>query len=437
MKKLNPMLSAILAVLILAMAVPVRADDSPQEKPPAKKPLKYSVEPEYLTRGRKHEVLIRSTPAADLSKYTVRTPEGSNIEVHGNPTFLDDNKTLSVVLYVRGDARLGSNTLKLSDGTSEFTAGISVTELEPLAKQPTPNGMSEVDAMWAIQPKKIAESNFGIRVAELFYTIEVVVGNNMGYDLEVVRVSFDSLLACEKVDGQTECKDTEPRTTIPSSGSQMVRGVIERGQVNGKKHYAKAILQTVGEIMSGAIPFFGNLRPQAHFTNLANITNGPLRNGTELIFPDRTIRQLGRLGDQGLQNSLIIQNNSQAAFVVFIPKDLFQWPNQLDKDSLWKVTKRLGNLVLVGNQIKALQRTIVVGRAIPPPKDKEDQEEPKAAPADKQKTAAPSADKKPASNGTTGDKEVTKPDESKKPEEKKPAEDKKKEDTTKKEEKKP
>lgn len=50
----------------------------------------------------------------------------------------------------------------------------------------------EVDIMWAVVPKKIVSDNFGPRVARNFYCIEVVIGNNSGYDLQVSAVGFRS-----------------------------------------------------------------------------------------------------------------------------------------------------------------------------------------------------------------------------------------------------
>lgn len=122
---------------------------------------------------------------------------------------------------------------------------------------------------------------------------------------------------------------------------------------------------------------------------MADIVNGPLTTGYELIVPDTTIKQLIRLDDQMLRDGLIIKNSSQVRTLAFVPKKLLnlskdsgrmdldnpRWHDTSVRD--WKddpqyVNIKLGDLVLVGQTIAYINRVQVVANAeggpvTPPP----------------------------------------------------------------------
>jgi hypothetical protein len=106
----------------------------------------------------------------------------------------DDGCTLTANLIIGGDAPNGQQTLtfNLQDATTK-TASVTftVTKEEPLPPGPIPPGMRpQVDIMWAVVPQRIVKDNFGTRVGKLFYCVEVVIGNNTGYDLQIAAVAF-------------------------------------------------------------------------------------------------------------------------------------------------------------------------------------------------------------------------------------------------------
>lgn len=66
-----------------------------------------------------------------------------------------------------------------------------VIQAPAIPPKPIPPGMNpQVDIMWAVVPQSIVKDNFGQRVGKLFYCIEVVIGNNTGYDLQIASVGF-------------------------------------------------------------------------------------------------------------------------------------------------------------------------------------------------------------------------------------------------------
>jgi hypothetical protein len=337
---------------------------------PTPTPVQYSLEPKVLQLGEEHEVVFRSNPASDVSKLKVEPLAGKEVQVHGSPTPSDNGQSLILKLRVNPGATLGPVTFKITDGDKITTANLlNITAIEPIPQGPTPGGVTMVDAAWLVQSNEVVRGNFGRHVANHFYAIRVMLGNNSGYDLEVAQVLFEGFLraptdkGCEKGSG----------TKLPASDFRAVRGMLEEGQEVGPRNTVVKAIAGVGGVMTGLIPFYHQANPKANFTTFANLVNGAFQSGLSTVVPDQTIRQLARLGDQGLQNSIIINNNHSIAFTVFVPKQVFEIlevapPTGAKKRPKygmppWEAMERLGNLVLVGNEIKLFQqREIVIAR---------------------------------------------------------------------------
>jgi hypothetical protein len=124
----------------------------------------------------------------------------------------------------------------------------------------------------------------------------------------------------------------------------------------------------------------------------ADILNGPVVTGFERIVPDTIISNLTRLDDQTLRDGLIVKNNSQIRTTVFVAKQLLdiardegvsdnapsrylreENKRNLDyRDDPQYVNLRLGEIVLIGQPIKYLNRLQVIktaegGPVTPPP----------------------------------------------------------------------
>jgi hypothetical protein len=77
------------------------------------------------------------------------------------------------------------------DGNKETVITLLITQEEPLPPKPIPPGLKpQVDVMWRVVPQQIVKDNFGTRVGKLFYCLEVIIGNNSGYDLQIAAVGF-------------------------------------------------------------------------------------------------------------------------------------------------------------------------------------------------------------------------------------------------------
>lgn len=79
-----------------------------------------------------------------------------------------------------------------ADATEKVTIDMVVVGIAPIPRKPIPEGMQpEVDIMWRVVPQRIVKDNYGTRVGKFFYCIEVIIGNNTGFDLQIVTVGFE------------------------------------------------------------------------------------------------------------------------------------------------------------------------------------------------------------------------------------------------------
>jgi len=230
----------------------------------------------------------------------------------------------------------------------------------PLARGPIPPGIApQVDIMWAVMPQNITHDNFGGKIKKQYYGIEVVIGNDSGFDLELASVGFDL--------GTGRLKSDEMvNTRIPTSGYRVTRASLQRRQQLSLRNMTLNIIKALGPVLTGFTPFFHNVNHQSNFAEGINILSNPVEKGFEMVWPDLTLGQLANLEDQSLRDNAItrtvVKNNTQVRFVVFVPKDLISDP-KADKswrDKPLEVMKRLGRMILIGDQVEHINRVRVV-----------------------------------------------------------------------------
>ena len=401
----------VLIAFVLLTSQIALADDQ------AKKPPKYTIDPQRIARGQRHEVIVQTNPPSDLSGVTVAARAGSLIFVD-KQSLIDDNQGLLVELDVRGNCSLGPTQLLITDAKKNlYSVNFNIIDTERLPQQPTPTGKSEVDAAWMVQPDIITKGNFGRWVSNNFFCVKVTIGNNSGYDLEIRDVFFEA---------QLEKAANSEKVAIPGDNHTMVKGMIEKGAQNGRRNIIINAVISFGGILTGLSPFFENLRPKAHYETFSNVFNGGFSNGLQKVLPDTTIREMARLNEDGFQRSIIIPNNTPVAITIFVPKDTFEWGSG-EKTKPWLVMKRLGQLSLVAQRIEFLQREIVIGRpasgpgqnqqnpadlspnTTPPnnstpaakPEEKKSPQSPASAPPSTPAAPTKPAEKPPAPGGTT------------------------------------
>ncbi len=171
---------------------------------------------------------------------------------------------------------------------------------------PIPPGLPPtVDVLWGIVAERVVRANFGHWISKKFYCIEVVIGNDSGYSLQIASVGFDVKDATHK---------------IPTNGYHITRASLENGRVYSARTLVLGVITALSQMMTGSIPFFHNPNHKNNFQTLTNIVSGPAEVAAGLI-PDLTLQQLNRLDDQMLRDGLIVPNNTQVRSVVFISKE--------------------------------------------------------------------------------------------------------------------
>lgn len=334
---------------------------------PVPSPSPYEIAPASGVQGKEYEVLVTSNqcletpsrnPVKDLQLYA---PGGSGIR-------LTDSKAtecrLTAKLSIAPDAPVGIVKLQLidKDRNPRVVVDFAVTGITAGPIPPGLNNQGQVDVMWSVVPDKITNHNFGRGVQKHFYCIEVVIGNDSGYDLQLSSVGF----TLPALKGQYR---------IPNSGYRTVRGSLEAfGEVAPRKLVVSG-LKMLGPILTGFLPFFHATNHLANFSGAINVISNPIEKGLENVWPDLLPTQLDRLADQTYRDDVstktIIPNNVQARILTFIPKRLVcpdlktcPFPERTDKpleaNNVQDVMRALGEIVIVGQQITHVNRIRVV-----------------------------------------------------------------------------
>lgn len=343
----------------------------------------YSVSPSLGLPGKDYEVVVtvpQCNPSSTLArKLKLGTLKGSDITVSFNE---EKSSACFIVasLSIDKNAKLGKVFLPVQEENKVIAyAEFEVVSVSP---GPVPPGINpQVDIMWNVLPEDIVHDNFGRRISDKYYCIEIIVGNNSGYALQVAGVGF-------KLPDLEDPKKVSLLPPVPSSSYQMVRGTLERTQEVGSRNILITGLKAFGPIATGFIPFFRseqNKTPRLNFTQGVAIFSGPVTQFFELVFPDTTVRQLVRLDTQALRNGLVIANNTQVLTIVFFPKNFFPLItdksspeekkyglSQIERANPQKVMRKLGCLVLIGDQVQYINRVQVTADSqnkgiVPPP----------------------------------------------------------------------
>jgi|GEM_PF-3802522 len=326
-------------------------------------PTKLTVEPGTVQLGMTYDAYIKRVDHKKLTGAKVEASEGSGVTIKDSPAprLIDDDQTLVFRIEVRNDATVATTKLRVKykdeNGKDvETTVDLVVIGKQPLKPQPTPNGIDEVDVMWKVVPSKNVRDNFGRKVSRQYYCIEIVIGNNSQYDLQIASVGF-------RLKTVAQLGTQIVTTKVPTNSYRMTRATLEKDEVFSTRNIVLGFVKALGPVLTGITPFFHNISHKANFSQGINILSDPFEKGIEAIFPDSTIRQLGHLDDQTLRDGLIVHNNLHVRTVAFFPKDFLKFRNKADKEDPQKVMEQLNEMVLVGDQIAHLNRQVVTATA--------------------------------------------------------------------------
>ena len=160
---------------------------SPSPVPPL------SISPKQGQQGKTYTISIRSAncDAINFQKqgYTLLKEENSGVKISGDDNTVDGGCTYTAQLTVDASAAFGDVILKLrSSAGTTLTVPFAIAAIAP---GPVPPGIEpQVDILWSVVPKNVVSDNFGKRVGNNFYCVEIVIGNDTGYDLQLASVGF-------------------------------------------------------------------------------------------------------------------------------------------------------------------------------------------------------------------------------------------------------
>jgi hypothetical protein len=230
----------------------------------------------------------------------------------------------------------------------------------------------QVDVSWNIVPPNIAQDNFGRAVSKDYYCIEVTIGNNSGGDLQLMGLGFD-LTGVKDSKGQELVyvdRDGKPLKDqygnsvgikVPASSYDMVRGSQDKRKLWNPRTLLLTGLTALGQLMTGFNPYFINIRHANNYKTAVTIISNPLRDAVNNVLPDPIQAEINRLEQQALRDDRIISNNTTLKTTIFFPKNsVFSLDERNGKgllqdnvkDDLVEVRRRLGQIVLVGYQIR-------------------------------------------------------------------------------------
>ena len=241
-------------------------------------------------------------------------------------------------------------------------------------------GEASVDAYWSVLSKEMCVKNFGRQVARDTYCIEVKIGNDAGYPLQLSGIGFRRQLKGGSADINGNLSYRSVRASLQNETSW-----------NGRSAVIGSV-EAIGLLMAGFNPFFHATNNVARFTAGTAVVGTVLPKAVSQLWPDNSQNRMNNLDDESFRDNVLIANNTQIRTTIFMDKKLLAKSGQTyitkacnelyppstdpDKNKGCLTPKRdgyddpnlvkmaLGNLVLVGNLVSYMQRIVVDKNAL-------------------------------------------------------------------------
>lgn len=328
---------------LLTSTLPIFAQPSPAFN--ADYPV-YDMTPSTGAPGRDYAVRVLSHDPArkEITDKTQLVPLDS-LTVSGVKN--DSNASLSAKISIPRDAPIGKYRFLLKDEDTANILGVADFEVTAIGQGATPPGIDpQVDVMWGVMPSKIVSHNFGRQIANNYYGIQIRIGNDSGYDLQLAGIGF-------------KLRDSGLSNIVPTNSYRSTRGTLEKEQQIGIRASVVNAVKALGTLYSGFLPFWHMPNRKANANLAGEILNGPFERGLEIVFPDLTTAQLTRLDDQTLRDGLIVKNNSQIVTLVWIAKKTLNLSNHTGPEEQAYLNRLIPDPSNLNNKIPATQRSDV------------------------------------------------------------------------------
>ncbi len=241
---------------------------------------------------------------------------GSGLSATGKPKV--GKCSITTTLTIDPNTPVGDYQVSLLNKDQKIVGSARMSIMDSTAGPIPPGIAPQVDVIWEVMSQKNCGDVFGTRVAASDYCIQIKIGNDSGYAIQLAGIGFKTKL--NGISGS-------PDVTIANSSYASTRAVLQNQQAYSGRNIVYHGLQSVGLIMAAFIPFFGTQHANGtinnarnHWSTLSSIVSGPVVKGFDTVWPDPAIAQLTNLDDQSFRDSMVIQNNTQIQTVVFVEK---------------------------------------------------------------------------------------------------------------------
>lgn len=233
---------------------------------------------------------------------------------------------LSAKLAVGDTAIFGRVRLPIiaKNGSESKLVGFAEFEVVPIQPEPNPPGLDpEVDVAWKVLDWQSVADSFGRKVANQYFGIDIALGNNTGYPIQLAGVFFDQH---GKFD-QRDRKNNSGASPIPNDPYHIVRSTIERNRETG----ARAVLMNSLSLALGVLPGFGAFFSSTKFPPTALLSArdryslflgalNPFTLGLGILVPDKTVRHLIAVDTRAVRENLLVPQNTSVRILTFVSR---------------------------------------------------------------------------------------------------------------------
>jgi hypothetical protein len=229
---------------------------------------------------------------------------------------------------------------------------------ENLALDTLDKSGGRLESRWFVISKGIVKDNFGRRIANTYYGVQITLSNGSYDTMQVVSTGFTIPSLADNLRYQVLSRSATDLGDVQSVSYDLVRRTLERGAEQSPRNLTLRSLASLGSVLTGLTPFFHVPTHRSNFLQIANIISNPIEAGIQIIFPDNTMAELKQLENTTLREGAVIAPGTNLTAVVFLPKDLLNF-NKKD-ETPQAVMKALGELVVVSDRLRRLDREMTV-----------------------------------------------------------------------------
>jgi hypothetical protein len=227
---------------------------------------------------------------------------------------------ITSAVTINSSATSGTYRVMLVNKDKKLVASSELALLDSSAGPIPPGLPPQVDVMWEVMSQNNCSDVFGRRIAQSEYCIQLVVGNNSGYPIQIAGIGFSSSLE--------PLFYGMPDIATSNSSYMSTRAILLEQNVTSVRNIIYNSLQAAGVLMAGFTPYFGTGKhpnglvnnARLNWTTAASIVSGPVLSAFNIVAPNAVINQLKDLDDQSFRDNKIIANNSQTSITVFVEK---------------------------------------------------------------------------------------------------------------------